>query len=70
MSEAFEAKIVGVVAAIFLIMVTVWVLYGNYMLSLFEAMLGVASSIIVAAFIITRLIKTNYTDDFLEENNT
>jgi hypothetical protein len=52
MSEAFEAKLVGVAAAIFLIVVTIWVLRSHYILSLFEAVLGVASSIIVAAFII------------------
>jgi hypothetical protein len=70
MSEAFEAEMVGVAAAIFLAMVTIWVLYSNYVLSLFEAAFGVASSLIVAAFIFTRLIKANYNDDFLEENNT
>ena len=69
MSEVFEAKIVGVAAAIFLVVVTIWVLHSHYILSLFEAVVGVASSIIVAAFIITRLVKSNY-PDFLEENNT
>ena len=68
MSEAFEAEMAGVAAAIFLTVVTVWVLYSHYFLSLFEAAVSVASAIIVAAFFITRLIKSNY-NDFLEENN-
>jgi ABC-type uncharacterized transport system permease subunit len=67
MSEAFEAKMVGITAAIFLVAVTVWVLHSHYILNVFEAALGVALSIIVAAFISVRLIKSDYTD-FLEEN--
>ena len=69
MSEAFEAKMVGITAAIFLVAVTIWVLHSHYILNLFEAALGVALSIIVAAFISIRFIRSNYTD-FLEENNT
>jgi hypothetical protein len=68
MSEVFDAKLVGVAAAIFLVAVTFWVLYSHYIVNLFEAAIGVASSIIIGAFIITRLIKSNY-PDFLEENN-
>jgi hypothetical protein len=68
MSEVFAVKMAGVAAAVFLIMVTIWVLYSHYILGSFEAALGAASSIIVAGFIITRLIKSNY-KDFLEENN-
>ena len=68
MSEEFEAKVVGVAASIFLIVVIIWVLHSHYILGSFEAVLGVASSIIVAAFITTRLIKSNY-DVFLEENS-
>jgi hypothetical protein len=68
MDEAFEAEMVGVAAAIFLTVVMVWVLYSQYFLSLFEAAVSVASAIVVAAFFVTRLIKSNY-NDFLEENN-
>ena len=68
MDEAFEAEMVGVAAAIFLTVVMVWVLYSPYFLSLFEAAVSVASAIVVAAFFVTRLIKSNY-NDFLEENN-
>jgi heme/copper-type cytochrome/quinol oxidase subunit 4 len=49
MSEAFEAKIVGLAAAIFLTVVTIWVLYSHYFLSLFETALAAASALIVAA---------------------
>jgi hypothetical protein len=68
MDEAFEAEMVRVAAAIFLTVVMVWVLYSQYFLSLFEAAVSVASAIVVAAFFVTRLIKSNY-NDFLEENN-
>jgi len=68
MSEVFEAKLMGVIAAIFLVVVTIWVLHSHYILSLFEAVLGVASSITVVALLITRLIKSNY-HDLPEENN-
>jgi hypothetical protein len=68
MSEVFDAKLMGVIAAIFLVVVTIWVLHSHYILSLFEAVLGVASLITVVAFIITRLIKSNY-PDLPEENN-
>jgi hypothetical protein len=66
MSEAFEAEIAGIATAIFLSVVTIWVLYSNYFLNLFEAALGVASSTVVAALISIRLIKSNY-NDVLEE---
>ena len=68
MSEVFEAKLMGVAAAIFLVVVTIWVLHSHYIVNLFEATIGVASSIIVVAFRITRLIKSNY-PDIPEENN-
>jgi hypothetical protein len=68
MSEVFDAKLMGVIAALFLVVVTIWVIHSHYIVSLFEAALGAASSIIVAAFIITRLIKSNY-PDIPEENN-
>jgi ABC-type uncharacterized transport system permease subunit len=62
MSEAFEAKMMGAVAGIFLAVVTVWVLYSNYFLSLFEAALAAALSIIAAAFLSIRVIQANYND--------
>ena len=67
MSEAFEAKMMEVVAGIFLAVVTVWVLYSNYFLSLFEAALAAALSIIAAAFLSIRVIQANY-DDIPAEN--
>jgi hypothetical protein len=67
MSEAFEAKMMEVVAEIFLAAVTVWVLYSNYFLSLFEAALAAALSIIAAPFFSIRLIQSNY-DDVPAEN--
>ena len=56
LSEVIEAKLMGFVAAIFSVVVTVRVLCSHYIVSSFEAALGAASSIIVAALIITQLI--------------
>jgi heme/copper-type cytochrome/quinol oxidase subunit 4 len=69
MSGAFEAKMLGLVAAIFLTAVTIWVLYRHSFIDLFEVALTAASAIIIAALISIRMIKSNYTD-VLEENNT
>lgn len=50
----------GVVAAAFLSLVTIYLLSSLYFLSLFEALLGVALIIIFAALIINLLIKSEY----------
>ena len=50
----------GVLAATFLSVVTIYLLSSLYFLSLFEAVIGVASIIIFAALIINLLIKSEY----------
>lgn len=60
MSELFGVKVMGVVAAAFLSLVTIYLLSSLYFLSLFEALLGVALIIIFAALIINLLIKSEY----------
>lgn len=60
MSELFGVKVMGVVAATFLSLVTIYLLSSLYFLSLFEALLGVALIIIFAALIINLLIKSEY----------
>ncbi len=60
MSELFGVKVMGVLAATFLSVVTIYLLSSLYFLSLFEAVIGVASIIIFAALIINLLIKSEY----------
>ncbi len=69
MSEIFGAKVVGVVAATFLSVVTIYLLSSLYVLSLFEAVLGVASTMVFAALIINRLVKSEYKGSIEEDSS-
>ena len=69
MSEVFGAKLLGVAAAIFVVLATLWMFYDMRMLGLSEALVGLVSSIVVGALAFAILVKLNYRE-FPEENNT